>query len=438
MHRRSTWFLAASLLLVACGGSDGSGSDTPLEYDSAKLGVGIHHGDADPIALRDSGGNDALDQVPQTFSHAFLHVQAYDAHSWEFGSWERHPTPDEGEDPNFHRNTWYRDNPDQAKVGPRSADLARAVENAFPDDGFDSIGIVVDPWRTRADWYVRWDGKLDSDVNLTGGPDEVDYGFFRADPDDDGDMVDNLVEQIAVAAENQTPEYLVVGRNMERLLGTEEGPGIAPDDFSNFRQFYGRVVQRVSEVSPDTKVGAGFNWDRFARSVAPQYGEGKVGSVPPDATLEAAFRAVILPFVRRGDIVALESYRTPEGDASYYDFLGTLGDRFDIGGAPVVWYSIGSPVGPDSNTLQQEKYAEAFRQWNAGVDPEVVAWEALTEIDGARGANQEVVGRCDALRSSEQFGWNMPVERCFDGALDATYGAKEVFTYFREQIGNSN
>lgn len=432
MRRRSDWFalvcLIALLGAAACGGNEDDNEENgeqeqrpPLEYQEERLGVMVHHGEMGNLAAQGDDGKAVLDKAAAAFDHVFLHLQIYDEHAREFGEWDWAARPAGGGD--YRGPGHFVTRPDDAKLLPRATDLFDEVEQAARNK-FDGKGVVIDVWRERDDWYVRWDGKLDNERNRRG---EGPYGFYRSD------MVESLVRQIREMATEHKPDYIVIGSDMERLLGTEDGEGLAPDGYSNFKTFYREAVGAIKQVSPDTKVGAGINWDRFARYVAPKYSDdAEMGEAPDDATLEVAFAAVVAPLVKVGDIVALKSYRSDEGDASYYGLLAELEKRFDIT-KPVVWYSVGSPATATSSRSQR-LYAEKFREWNAGVNVELVTWRALAHIDGADAANQDVQGRCKKRIEEEDL--SMPKSRCFDGLFTTLLEEKEVFNVF-EQAGNS-
>ena len=406
----------------ACSGSDGEDDEpsdptTPLELSSDNLGVGFHHGEAGVLPDRDQQA--IVDTAKSTFSHAFLHVQAYDEHSWEFGEWEVYP-PQNRQGSDYRDFDAFKTNQRLGRLEPRSADLVDEVQGTFGEQGFEQTGLVIDFWRMRGDWYVRWNGKLDEMVNLYG---EGDYGFFRSE------MVNALLDDIEAVAEDEQLDYIIIGTEMERLLATDEGEGIAPDDFSNFKRFYRKAAARIQSVAPKTKVGSGFNWDRFARRVAPAYGEVEEGEIPGDATLARAFETVILPFVEAGDILALKSYRKPEGEAGYYSFLASRNRRFDLGGTPLIWYSIGSPVDNASADRKQRTYLKEFVAWNKGLEPEIVAWNSLLNIDRTDGADKK---NCEKMVESKKF--QLDEQHCYDGLVDTLFERKDVYEYLIDQI----
>ena len=418
---------ALTLGAIGCGESadddkdDDNGEQTelePLALTSDKLGVGFHHGEAGILE-----GNDLVDATTSTFSTAFVDVQVYDEHTWKFGEWEYYPPPNEMRK-DYRTQSVFRDDPTNGKFAARAADLIEEVRGVFGDDGFGRVGVILDFWRSRGDWYVRWDGQLDDEANYIG---EGAYGFYR------DEMAEDVVSQLRTVASEQKPEYLVVGDGMGRLLAREGKPGLATDEFANFRRFYARAVSEVKKVSSSTRLGVGFDWDHFVRYVAPKYGPVDKGEIPEEETLERAFRAVLLPFARSGGMLALKSYRSDDGEAGYYEFLATLDERFeDFEDVEIVWYSIGSPVESSTTYTPQKNYFEAFVEWNAGVDPAVVAWRTLLNIDGVDQSDQSIGGRCKQLVEEERF--QMPKRHCFDGLADTLFQKKGVFEAIESEL----
>jgi len=426
-----TWALCLCPLVAGCGGTDDGESenasepDQPLELSETTFGVTVRHGEAGVLDPGDDPDQGAIDGAREVSGTAFLHLQSYDEHTWLFGDWEVHPPSGNASD--YRKAGTFRSDPDLARFENRLDDLVEEVEGtfgAFGGDGFDELGVIFDVWRMRDDWYVRWDGNLDNEENRTG---TGGYGFYRSD------MTDDLVSQLAAGAETHGPEYLVVGTDMGRLLAREDEPGIAPEEFSNFRQFYERVVAEIREVSPSTKLGVGFDWDRFAREIAPAYGEGSPGEVPPRETLRRAFEALIYPLAEAGGMVALKSYRAPGEHGEHYRFLADLDETYDMEGISVVWYSVGSPVNDSVSYRQQRTYLQNFIEWNEGVEPDVVVWRSLLNMDGADTGDQQIDGRCDALVDDEKGYYQLDVEHCFDGLFDAAFRPKEVFQFVRDE-----
>jgi len=417
--------VAAAVVLGAfgCGnvdednGEDGPRELEPLELTRDQLGVGFHHGEAGILE-----GEDLVGETTSTFSTAFVHVQLYDEHTWEFGEWQSYSVPDSERD-EYRTPSRFRDDPSQGKFAPRTSDLVEEVRGTFGGD-FDRLGVVLDVWRMRKDWYVRWDGNIEDEVNWKG---EGSYGFYR------DEMVDDVVSQLKTVASDFQPEYLVVGDGMGRLLAREDQPGLAVDEFANFRGVYSRALQEINEVADSTKVGVGFDWDHFVRHVAPRYGPADRGEVPEEATLERAFRAVLLPFARSGGMLALKSYRPDDGEAGYYEFLASLDRRFEgFDEIDVVWYSIGSPVESSTSYRPQRNYFESFVEWNKGVQPDVVAWRSLLNIEGADRGDQRIAGLCQQLIEQERF--QMQTRHCFDGLATTLFQKKGVFEAIEAEL----
>jgi hypothetical protein len=146
--------------------------------------------------------------------------------------------------------------------------------------------------------------------------------------------------------------------------------------------------------------------------------------------------------VEQSDIVALSSYRGPDdADIEFpvanltvkesYQFLRRLNDLYGTQ-APIVYYSIGSPVDSPVGYLAQQNYLQSFADWNAGVDPEMVAWRSLVNFDGTDTANQQISGRCLAFTEGDRD-FQMPETACYDGLIDSVFSTKEPFTYFAGQ-----
>ncbi len=441
--RATSVLFASCLVLAGCGGTDGgeegggedggNGELEPLELSPDQLGVGVHHGAGAALEEAGSAASEAIDSTEQTFSTTMLHLKVYDEFAWRVGEWTVNKAPS-GEDREDYRSEGeYQNDADlessETPLGSfeqRSGDLADEVDRVFGDGAFAETGIVLDFWRSRGDWYVHWEGNLSpnemSNTNLYG---EGDYGFF------DSEMTDSIGDQLERVAEEHEPRYLVIGEQMGRLLAREEGPGFGADEFANFRTFYREIAVEIRQSSGSTRVGAGFDWDHFVKYVAPQYGPAEKGTVPSDETLERAFEAVILPFAEVGGMIALESYREPAPEVDYYEFLATLDERFDLGNTELVWYSIGSPIDSDQSPEIQRNFVENFIDWNAGVEPDLIAWRALMDFDGS--AQDGGPGApCSTLRDDERF--QMPETRCFDGLIDATSQKKAPFETIEAEL----
>jgi hypothetical protein len=419
---------------VACGGSDNtskqtSGDDTkqntePLTLESSRLGVGLRHGEAGYLGERETDRRQqAIDATMSAFDHAFLHLDSFDTPAQKFGSWRIYPPTDA----NPESSTYFQDNPGEAQLVARTDDLFAETQGAMGKDGFENYSVVVDFWRISGEWYLRWDGNFD---RLDGNDPKELYGFFLKD------MYDDLLRQIRLVAKEHKPRYIVVGTGMERLLAQSDGKeGLDPSDFSNFKRFFRDVVQEVQRVSPDTKVGAGFNWDRFARQLAPRYGETDPGTAPDREALAEAFRNVLLPFADVGHVLALKSRRSENGDAEYYELLADLEEEFELGDTPVLWYSIGSPV-EIASFRDQRIYLDNFLEWNAGVDVAAVAWNSLLDVDGSGGASGKIREQSRCANLIEEFG--METSRCYDGLFEANLSKKETMTFIEEQLASSS
>ncbi len=418
--------LACALIVGACGnsgGKAGGGNNStqqdrePLTLETSRLGVGLRHGETGYLGEMETDRRQAaIETTTNTFDQAFLHLQSYDEEAPQFGAWTIFPTP--RSQPGAVE---FSDNPEKARLAPRTEDLMQEVKGAMGEDGFEQYGLVIDVWRVDGSWYVRWDGEFD---RIDDNPREQ-YGFFL------DDMYSDLLEQITQVAKDHQPAYIVVGTDMQRLLarrGSDEG--LSPAEFSNFKRFFRDVVSEVNRVSPDTMVGAGFNWDRFARQVAPAYGETDPGEAPEDDALLEAFETILLPFAEVGGVLALESRRGKDADASYYDVLATYDETFELEDTPVLWYSIGSPV-TITSYRDQRVYLQKFLQWNAGVDVESVAWNSLINIDGAGGASGQIREQSRCANLVEDFG--MAESRCYDGLYETNLSPKETMTYIEEQ-----
>jgi hypothetical protein len=445
MNNRSfCWFgLIALLLTVSLGCGDNGATEEaperfpdlpaaePLDYTSDALGVGIHHGGTVQLEPG-SAGNGVLQRTRAVASHAFLHVSVYDEFADTFGEYLYYRA-DSGA--TVRGPTYFSSNPEKARFESRAADLFNEVNAAMEAAGedFATYSVVLDFWNVPATWYLPWDGVMDREPS--------DYGFFHSE------MRQDLLDQITAVAETHKPNYFIVGTDMERLLIS--GASIYSEaEFSNFLFFFQDAVAAIHAVSPDTKVGAGINWDRFVAEVAPLYGaDQETGSdqenepdpasgeegAPSNAQLDAAVEAVLLPLIDFGDILALKSYVTvDEAQPASYQFLRRLDDLYEVE-KPLVWYSIGSPTTSASGYTQQRIYLERFAEWNAGLEPEMVAWRALMNIDGADAGTGQVVGNCRGL-TGETNGFNLPIERCFDGLFASTLQPKPVFDALVEAV----
>jgi hypothetical protein len=426
-------------IAAACGGADDNDENSdpaperfpaleeaePLDLQSVDRGTGVRHGMAVATAFF---AGDVYQEVTATVPNAFVYVQAYDEAAPTFGEYQVYPPPPEV----MARSAtdFIGMNADAGRFENRAPDIVSELETATAEgggDGWNSVGIVMDLWRLRRDWWVRWDGNLDDEANLKGkGP----YGLNRSD------MAEDLLDQIESAADQQ-PRYFIIGDEMGLLLKTDDGDGLSMAEFSNFMWFFQEAASRIKEQSPDTKVGVGFNWDRFVERIAPAY------ALESDArnleVLDRAFQAVILPFLENGaDIVALKSYRAPDDTEiefpianltvkESYQFLRRLNALYEID-KPIVYYSVGSPVDTPVGYLRQQNYLEAFVDWNAGVEPEMVAWRSMLNFDGTDTADQQIAGRCLAFTTGDRD-FEMPESACYDGLVDSVFSTKDPFTY---------
>jgi hypothetical protein len=428
MNKRS--LLSIGLVGFLCAAPLGCGDDTEssrfpelsqaddLQYQAERLGVGFHHGETVQLDPGSADGG-VLGQTRPVISHAFLHVNAYDEFASTLGEYHVYPASGDARDASH-----FASNRSAARLSPRADDLHEEVSTAMGDGSFEdfaSYSFVINFWKSDDSWYLPWDGKFDRSNDS--------YGLYR------DDMRDAILGQIVSMAETHQPRYIIVGSDMERLLGTEQGEPLSQTEYSNFVTFFAQAVRAVEEVSPETKVGAGINWDRFTKHVAPRYGAGGGEDTGPvsNETLDTAFEAAILPLVEAGGIVALKSYVHPEqAEPSTYQFLRRLGDLYGVD-KPVVWYSIGTPASSPTGYNRQSVYLENFASWNAGVEPEMVAWRTLLNIDGADVGGGDVTGRCRGL-TGESNGFGLPVERCFDGLFSSVLQPKPGFEYLDSTV----
>ena len=396
----------------------------PLTLDSVELGIGLHHGEA--LALANNKGEN-LEEARGVFSHANLQVQAYDELTHQFGEYTYFRI-DGGENPRGAIE--FIQTPAAGEVAVRTADLKDEATSALGRvgaDDFESVSVTVDFWRTNREWYVRWDGLLGDDANTVGiGP----YGFGREE------MVDDLLDEITDIARQNEPKYMVIGSEMELLWAQEMmTPGIAIGEWSGFLSFYQDAVDRIKEVSPNTKVGVGINWDRFVTEVVPAYiiletqGQEFDEPLELDEQIDRAFRALILPTLVWGDTLTLMSYVAPgnEDAALYYQWLRRLPDLYEID-PEIVYYSVGSPISNSAANQAQRNYMVNFLEWNAGVNVGAIYWERLMNIDGSNGANQQIDGRCKALVEDADKNFLLPRERCFDGLFDSVFQIKPIMS----------
>lgn len=412
-----------SLALAACSDNNEDSPSGPtypdlpaaaaLDPTALSVGVGLYPGEA--IAF---GTNNPTryKQVSEKLGRAMLHVQLYDELVRSFGEYTYYQAPAGagGDTPNDFMNNVSLGFADQ-----RASSLNAEIEAANAEAsamGFGQRSVVLDMLRLSDQWYVRWDGV---DNGGTGG--KGAYGLSTS-----AMYAAALDRAVKIATETQ-PEYMVIGSDMDLLLATD-GEGLSLGEFANFQLFYKEAAKKVREASPQTKVGAGINWDRFATRVALSYTtKTEVGALT-DQDLDYAFRVALLPLVKDSDIVALKSYRAP-GDAPYYAFLRRLPALYNIN-TPVVYYSIGSPLSNAISVASQKNYITDFLSWNAGVNVEAMFWSRLVNSDGTASASQQITGRCKSLTDDPSRSFQLPLSTCFDGLYDALFEPTQTGTAY--------
>lgn len=433
MNQRSYYWvgLASFLIFTGLGCGDDADATAPdrfpalgeasaLEYESDAFGVGFHHGSTVRLTPGESQ-NGVLERAGSVINHAFLHVSAFDAYASTYGEFLYYSaatgTPSRGPQD-------FRTNPDAARFEARAGDLLSEVREAKLESGadFDSYSIVLDLWNSRSSWYVPWDGKS------TRAPGS--FGLYR------DDMRESLIAQISAVAAESKPRYFIIGNAMERFVADGEA-AFSETEFSNFMVFYQDAVAAVHAASPETKVGAGINWDRFVEQVAPRYHadyESREAGAPVTAEeIDAGFQAVILPLLEAGDILSLQSYTSlDDANPGAYQFLRRVKPLYGVD-KPLVWYSVGSPVTSRSGYTQQGQYLERFAQWNAGLQPEMVAWKSLMNIDGADVSSGDVAGQCRGLTGTAND-FEVPLSHCFDGLFSSALQPKAVFNVLQGAI----
>lgn len=401
-------------------------SASPLTLERGQVGVGLHHGDALGAAVNRNGA--ALVDGANFFGHAFFHVRSYDEVSGIVGEYHVQRVREEQIGEAVRGPTDFPIRSPAARLSNRGADLSLELEKALEianATGFDDRSFVVDFWRTRGDWLIRWDGNLNSGSNIEG---KGTYGFDRED------MVIDLISQFVDLANQQQPTWLVVGDSMDRFLaaaGYEDGLG--PEQFQYFLEFFQQVVPAVHAVSPETKVVAGFHWENVAGPLAAAY-HGVDEAALTEELLDEVFEVILLPFAEAGDGIGLR-IRAVRGEMEdwKYQFLRRLDGLYNQS-IPVVIYSVSTPIQSQAEYPQQRLFLERFSEVMAGVNPEVVAWERFTNIDGVDTGDQSVVGRCAAL-SNPNTRLQMPQERCYDGLL-TLFQDKPAFTALRNLVSS--
>lgn len=401
--------LAIAILAVGCGGEeerfptlDAAG---PLQLGADQLGVGLYHGEA--LGLADERPAQMQESAPH-FGHAFFRVKSYDEFSVAVGEYHAHPLS--SHDPRL-ASDFSRHGTTMARLEARAADIIDELDQALDladADGFSSRSFVVDFFRERGDWFVRWDGNLSDGPNTEGvGP----YGFDRQD------MVDDLLDHVEAVAANHEPAWIVLGDSMDRLVATDEDEeGISREQFDLFLDFFELAVERIHAASPGTRVAAGFHWENVTGAVA----RSLIGVNNAELTeehLDEVFQEVILPFVEAGDGVALRSYtERAQMEEWKYQFLRRL-DHLYGQQKPLIFYSVGSPIETQVSYAQQRLYLERFAEYMGGVNVQVLAWERLTNIQGGATGDQNPVGRCRALTSTTGR-IHMERSACFDGLFE--------------------
>lgn len=386
----------------------------PLELSDIDRGVGVHSGEAMGLAKYQPS---LFPRVTTALPHAVLHVSAYDAPAQELGEYITFPPPAglDSRGPVVFKNTSVT----AGRFAARVDDLVEEVTTFGAEAGaneFASVSVVMDFWRPRRDWHVRWDGKLEDAANTVG---RGQYGFFRTD------FSEELLDDIETVARDHQPRYFVIGNEMERFLATSEGAGLAPHEFANFFGFYQEAAARIRAVSPQTKVGFGVDWNRFYNRVSALYAP---DDAHKDDAADLALQTTLLPLWRDSDIIALSMHASPGQDMAPYGFLTQLNQRYGLE-LPVVYHSVGAPVDSPVKYLDQKILLEEFGTVNAGVPVEFMAWRRVLNFEGTDTNNQVLAGRCLALTEASR-GLEMPVTSCYDGLFTSVFSAKETFGIF--------
>lgn len=413
-------FALSLTLVTACGEDPEPEADRypslsqadPLALTQAEVGVGVRHGESLVFARNFPM---SYKSATERWDHIMLRVRSYDELAQSFGEYTYQKAPN---DLSSRSPALFLDTPALGNVDRRTEDLVKEIDAALGDaqsQGFSTRSVVIDYWRTRLDWYVRWDGLLQEDVNRIG---KGDYGFGRQA------MYDTQVERAVNVARDLKPKYMILGDEMDLLLATDKGAGLSIGEFSSFLSFYQEAAQKIREASPETKVGVGINWDRFATRVALSYTDKESVEQLTDEDLDYAFSVVILPLLAHSDILALKSYREPAESVSYYQFLRRLPALYDIN-PKIVWYSVGSPITSNAGAVRQRNYFNDFLKWNGGVNVEAVFWERFLNIDGTDTASQNITGRCLALTEATRD-FQTPLSRCYDGLFDSLYQPRPI------------
>ncbi len=396
----------------------------PLQLQSEQVGVGLFHGDALGLALN---REDSMQESAEFFEHAFFRVKSYDEFAPVVGEYNSQRIREENVDFSVRSAADFSiSGTAAARLEFRAGDLDEELDRALEigqAQGFGTRSFVVDFWRERGDWLIRWDGNLAEGTNLEG---QGTYGFDRED------MSSSLLSQLATVAGDHQPEWIIVGDAMDRLYqapGYEEG--VSRDQLEAFEEFFEAAVEAIHQASPDTKVGAGFHWENVAGAVAAQLSGTRLDELGEEE-VDEAFQEVILPFAQIGDGVALRSQALHgEMEDWSYQFLRRLPHLYGLD-KPIVFYSVSTPIESQSSYAQQRLYLERFSEVTAGLSIEVVAWERLNNVDGVDTSDQSISGRCASL-TNEEGRIAMKLHRCFDG-LFSLFRSKDVFETFQTLV----
>ena len=393
----------------------------PLDLKSVPtVGYGLYHGTAAAFAS-DANALPALKRA-LGLRHVIYHVQTFDELAVALGEYTYHPVP--GTVPNQRGPEVFANQAPAGALRARTLDLRGEVQGASSKAGVgapESESLVVDLWRINRSWYVRWDGLFNPENQSKTA---FIYGLA------DEEMVSGVLRSVEETARELKPKYLVLGDEMERLYA-QQGGGIAKQEWSALIAFFQDAIKRIKDASPDTKVGVGVNWDRFATEVALEYAkDAGLGTTVTPQVLDQAFRAILLPLVEAGGILTLRSNASPgAGPLDYYQFLRRLPDLYGVN-PPVVWYSLSSPIESLSGDPTQANVVASFLEWNAGVNVEAVYWARLANIDGANGTGDMIIGRCRTLVEDQGKDFSLPKSDCFDGLFDSLFSIKPVFGRF--------
>ncbi len=395
----------------------------PIELAQLDTGVGVRSGEAISFAINVPNN---YKQATALLPHAMLHLQTYDELTQQFGEFTYYQAPGDaqGRGAADYRAQSSLGNIDQ-RAGALIDELDRAGARA-DSAAFAQRSMVVDFYRVRRDWFVRWDGALSEEANRVG---KSSYGFGRSA------MVQTLATLIERAVQQVQPEYLILGDEMELLLATSEGEGLSEGEYASFIGFYQELVPRIKAVSPNTRVGMGINWDRFATRVALRYSDKTSASELTDRDLARAFDLAIAPTLAVSDFLALRSAAAPGDEATgRYQFLRRLPALYERE-LPVVFYAITSPITANAQAQLQRNYLDDFVRWNAGVDVEAVFWDRLVNMDGTNTTDQQLAGRCLALTGDMTRNLLAPRSICYNGLYDALFQAKPVTQAWRDALG---